>query len=74
MAAAAEVRWLDVDRSTRGRVARSVRTGAAVNVPGEAAVAVGYCAATLEWLSQRGRLRPFQLSVIVVLLAELVIT
>jgi hypothetical protein len=45
-----------------------------VSAPDEAAIAVGYCSATLDWLSQRTRLRPFQLTIAIVLVADLLIT
>ena len=42
--------------------------------PDEAPIAVGYCRAMLDWLSQRGRLRPFQLAVALVIFGELLVT
>jgi hypothetical protein len=72
--AAHDVRWLALDRSVRQRVSQSVRTGRPVSTPDEAPVAVGYCAARLDWLSQRGRLRPFQLAVALVIFGELMVT
>jgi hypothetical protein len=69
-----DVRWLGLDRSVRQRVSDSVRTGRPVSIPGEAPIAVGYCAAMLDWLSQRGRLRPFQLAVALVICGELMVT
>ena len=45
-----------------------------MSTPDEAPIAVGYCAAMLDWLSQRGRLRPFQLAVALVIFGELMIT
>jgi hypothetical protein len=72
--AAHEVRWLALDRSVRQRVSQSVRTGRPVSTPDEAPIAVGYCAAMLDWLSQRGRLRPFQLAVALVIFGELMVT
>ena len=72
--AAHDVRWLALDRSVRQRVSQSVRTGRPVSTPDEAPIAVGYCAAMLNWLSQPGRLRPFQLAVALVIFGELMIT
>ena len=69
-----DVRWLALDRSVRRRVSRSVQDGRPVSVPDEAPIAVGYCTAMLEWLSQRGRLRPFQLAIALVIFGELMIT
>jgi hypothetical protein len=76
MAAAAptEIRWLAVDRRTRRRVARSIRKGEPLSSPNEAAIAAGYCVATLVWLSQRDRLRPLLLAAGVVLAVELLLT
>jgi hypothetical protein len=73
-AGAHDVRWLALDRSVRQRVSQSVRTGRPVSTPDEAPIAVGYCAARLDWLSQRGRLRPFQLAVALVIFGELMVT
>jgi hypothetical protein len=72
--AAHDVRWLALDKSVRRRVTRSVREGRPISIPAEAPIAVGYCAARLDWLSQRGRLRPFQLAVALVVFGELMIT
>jgi hypothetical protein len=72
--AAHDVGWLALDRSVRRRVGRSVREGRPVSIPDETAIAVGYCSATLDWLSQRGRLRPIQLAVALVIFGELMIT
>jgi hypothetical protein len=69
----AEVRLLAIDRATRRRIGRSVRTGAPVSNPHEAALAAGYCSASLDWLSQRGRLRPFKLVIALMLVVELAI-
>jgi hypothetical protein len=72
--ASAEPRWLDLDCPVRRRVARAVRKGRVVGDPWDAALAVGYCAATLDWLSQRRRLLPFQLLIALVLVADLMVT
>jgi hypothetical protein len=69
-----ESRWLDVDRTVRRRVARAVRSGRAVSDPREAALGVGYADASLDWLSRRGRLRPFHLLLALLAVFELVIT
>lgn len=45
-----------------------------MSAPDEAPIAVGYCAAKLDWLSQRARLRPFQLTIAIVLVADLLIS
>jgi hypothetical protein len=58
----------------RRRVARAVRKGRAVTDPRDAALAVGYAEASLEWLSYRGRLRPFHLGLALLLVLELIVT
>jgi hypothetical protein len=69
-----QVRWLELDGELRRRVARTARKGAAVGDPRDAAYAVGYVDATLEWLSTRGRLRPFHLLLALVVVFELIAT
>jgi hypothetical protein len=71
---AAELRWLDLDRDVRRRVKRAVRDGAAVDDPRDAALAVGYADASLDWLSHRGRLRPFHLLLFLLIVVELLLT
>jgi hypothetical protein len=70
----AEVRWLDLDRDVRRRVKRAVGKGVAVDDPRDAALAVGYAEASLEWLSNRGRLRPFHLLLCLLIVVELLFT
>jgi hypothetical protein len=74
LAASREIRWLALDRAVRRRVLRSVRTGLPLSSPPDAALAVAYCAATLDWLSDRKRLRPLRLLVALVLVTELLVT
>jgi hypothetical protein len=68
---AREVKWLELDRSRRRRVARAARRGRAVDDPRDAPYAVGFADATLEWLSWRTRFRPLHLLLVVLLIAEL---
>ena len=72
--APAKIRWLDVDAAVRKRVARAVRRGRPVDDPRDAALAVGYAEASLDWLSHRGRLRPFHLVLALVVVVELIAT
>jgi len=44
--ASAELRWLDLDRAVRRRVARAVRKGRRIEDPRDAALAVGYAEAS----------------------------
>ncbi len=69
-----EVKWLDLPRARRRRVARAVRTGVAVDDPRDAPYAVGFADAMLEWLSWRKRFRPLHLLLVVLVLAELGLT
>jgi hypothetical protein len=70
----AEISWLDLDRAVRTRVARAVRKGHAVDDHRDAALAVGYAEATLDWLSRPRRLLPFYLSFGVVLVVRVIVT
>jgi len=69
-----EVKWLDLARARRRRVARAVRKGVAVDDPRDAPYAVGFADAMLEWLSWRKRFRPLHLLLVVLVLAELGLT
>jgi hypothetical protein len=72
--ASAELRWLDLDRAVRRRAARAVRKGRRVQDPRDAALAVGYAEASLDWLSRRGRLCPFHLLLGLLVVVELIVT
>jgi hypothetical protein len=69
-----EVRWLELDRDRRRRIARAVRKGLAVTDPRDAPYAVGFADATLDWLSWKRRFRPLHLLLVVLVLAELMLT
>jgi hypothetical protein len=68
------VKWLEVDRERRRRVARAVRKGRAVEDPRDAPYAVGFADASLEWLSWKRRFRPLHLLLVVLILSELTLT
>jgi hypothetical protein len=67
-----EVKWLDLDRAQRRRVARAVRKGRAVDDPRDAPYAVAFAEASLEWLSWKRRFRPVHLLLATLLVADLV--
>jgi len=66
-----EIKWVELERARRRRIARAVRKGRAVDDPRDAPYAVGFADATLEWLSWRARFRPLHFVLVVLLLAEL---
>jgi len=68
------VKWLELERDRRRRVARAVRKGRAVEDPRDAPYAVGFAAASLDWLSWKRRFRPLHLLLLVLVLAELTLT
>jgi hypothetical protein len=68
------VKWLGLDRDRRRRVARAVRKGRPVDDPRDAPYAVGFAAASLDWLSWKRRFRPLHLLLLVLVLAELTLT
>jgi hypothetical protein len=68
------VKWLELERVRRRRVARAVRKGRAVEDPRDAPYAVGFADATLEWLSWKRRFRPLHFLLLVLILLELVLT
>jgi hypothetical protein len=68
------VKWLELDRDRRRRIARAVRKGRAVEDPRDAPYAVGFADASLDWLSWRRRFRPLHLLLLVLVLAELTLT
>jgi hypothetical protein len=68
------VKWLELERDRRRRVARAVRKGCAVHDPRDAPYAVGFADATLEWLSWKRRFRPLHFLLLVLILFELVLT
>jgi len=71
---ATAVKWLQLDRARRRRVARAVRRGRAVDDPRDAPYAVGFADASLDWLSWKRRFRPVHLLLFTLVLAELVLT
>jgi hypothetical protein len=71
---AESVKWLELERDRRRRVARAVRKGRAVDDPRDAPYAVGFADATLEWLSWKRRFRPLHLLLVVLILVELTLT
>ena len=71
---ATAVKWLQLDRGRRRRVARAVRRGRAVDDPRDAPYAVGFAEASLDWLSWKRRFRPLHLLLLTLVLAELVLT
>jgi hypothetical protein len=68
------VRWLELERERRRRIARAVRKGRAVDDPRDAAYAVGFADASLDWLSWKRRFRPLHLLLVALVLAELTLT
>src|SRR5690242_4032072 len=68
------MKWLELDRARRRRVARAVRKGRAVEDPRDAPYAAGFADATLEWLSWKRRFRPLHLLLLVLVLLELELT
>lgn len=68
------MRWLELERARRRRVARAVRKGRAVEDPRDAPYAVGFADATLEWLSWKRRYRPLHLLLALLILLELLLT
>jgi hypothetical protein len=71
---AESMKWLELERDRRRRVARAVRKGRAVDDPRDAPYAVGFADATLEWLSWKRRFRPLHLLLVVLILVELMLT
>ncbi len=71
---AESVRWLDLERDRRRRVARAVRKGRAVDDPRDAPCAVGFADASLQWLSWKRRFRPVHLLLFVLIVMELMLT
>ena len=71
---AASVKWLELERDRRRRVARAVRKGRAVKDPRDAPYAVGFADASLEWLSWKRRFRPVHLLLFALILVELMLT
>jgi hypothetical protein len=65
------VKWLELDRDRRRRVARAVRKGLPVTDPRDAPYAVAFADASLEWLSWKRRFRPLHLLLISLVVAEL---
>ena len=68
------MKWLELERDRRRRVARAVRKGRAVDDPRDAPYAVGFADASLEWLSWKRRFRPLHLLLFVLILVELMLT
>ena len=68
-----EVKWLELARERRRRVARAVRKGRAVDDPRDAPYAVGFANASLDWLSWNRRLRPVHLLLLTLVVADLVL-
>jgi hypothetical protein len=68
------VKWLELERDRRRRVARAVRKGRTVEDPRDAPYAVGFAHATIEWLSWKRRFRPLHLLLLVLILLELTLT
>jgi hypothetical protein len=68
------VKWLGLERERRRRIARAVRKGRAVDDPRDAPYAAGFAAASLHWLSWKRRFRPLHLLLLVLVLAELMLT
>jgi hypothetical protein len=68
------VKWLELERERRRRIARAVRKGRTVEDPRDAPYAVGFADATLEWLSWKRRFRPLHFLLLVLILLELVLT
>jgi hypothetical protein len=68
------VRWLEVDRERRRRVARAARKGRATDDPHDAPYAFGFADASLAWLSWKRRFRPLHLLLFVLVLTELTLT
>jgi hypothetical protein len=69
-----EVKWLELGRERRRRVARAVRKGHAVDDPRDAPYAVGFADASLDWLAWKRRFRPLHLMLVALVLAELTLT
>jgi hypothetical protein len=69
-----EVKWLELGRGRRRRVAGAVRKGRIVDDPRDAAYAVGFADASLEWLSWKRRFRPLHLMLVALVLAELTLS
>jgi hypothetical protein len=68
-----EVKWLELARERRRRVARAVRNGRAVDDPRDAPYAVGFADASLDWLSWKRRFRPVHLLLLTFVVADLVL-
>jgi hypothetical protein len=68
-----EVKWLELAREQRRRVARAVRKGRAVDDPRDAPYAVGFANASLDWLSWKRRFRPLHLLLLTFVVADLVL-
>lgn len=68
------VKWLTLERDRRRRIARTVRKGSAVKDPRDAPYAVGFAAASLDWLSWKRRFRPLHLLLFLLILVELTLT
>jgi hypothetical protein len=67
-----KVKWLELPREQRRRVARAVRKGRAVDDPRDAPYAVAFADASLEWLSWNRRFRPVHLLLATLVVADLV--
>jgi hypothetical protein len=68
-----EVKWLELARERRRRIARAVRNGRAVDDPRDAPYAVGFADASLDWLSWNRRFRPVHLLLLPLLVADVVL-
>ena len=68
------VKWLTLERDRRRRIARAVRKGRPVEDPRDAPYAVGFAAASLDWLSWKRRFRPLHLLLFLLILVELMLT
>jgi hypothetical protein len=68
------VRWLELDRDRRRRIALAARKGRAVDDPRDAPYAVGFASASLDWLSWKRRFRPLHLLLVALVIAELTLT
>jgi hypothetical protein len=71
---AESVKWLELERDRRRLIARAVRKGRAVDDPRDAPYAVGFAAASLDWLSWKRRFRPLHLLLFLLILVELMLT
>ena len=69
-----QVKWLELERDRRRRVARAVRKGLSVDDPRDAPYAVGFADASLDWLSWKRRFRPLHVMLVTLVLAEVMLT